>query len=238
MAQEPMKKRLTRAFVALSAAVFLAASSGMAFAQAQEDDEDEAPDIKFFRSMLSGLGLKGPNDKQIEYRERSPLVLPQSTELPPPAGEAQPNVANWPVDQEVQRRKEERAAKKKVSRKGGGDAWEESSRALRPDQLAPNRAAANRRPPPTYADAPKGAGGREELAPDQLGYKGGIFGSLWSKGETETAKFTGEPERSSLTDPPIGYRTPSTAQPYGVTPDSAKPRVPMTSQQALEKRGE
>jgi len=32
----------------------------------------------------------------------------------------------------------------------------------------------------------------------------------------ETAKFTGEPPRSSLTDPPPGYQTPSPDQPYGL----------------------
>jgi hypothetical protein len=32
----------------------------------------------------------------------------------------------------------------------------------------------------------------------------------------ESAKFTGEPPRTSLTDPPPGYQTPSPDQPYGL----------------------
>jgi hypothetical protein len=32
----------------------------------------------------------------------------------------------------------------------------------------------------------------------------------------EYTTFTKEPERSSLVEPPPGYRTPSSAQPYGV----------------------
>jgi hypothetical protein len=40
---------------------------------------------------------------------------------------------------------------------------------------------------------------------------GGLIGS-----KEEYTNFTGEPPRTSLTEPPVGYRTPSPAQPYGV----------------------
>ena len=33
------------------------------------------------------------------------------------------------------------------------------------------------------------------------------------------ARFTGEPARASLTDPPPGYQTPSPDQPYGLGKD-------------------
>jgi hypothetical protein len=223
MAQEPMKKTLTRALVAVCAATFLVASNGLVYAQA-DDDDDDAPDIKFLRSVLGSIGLQGQGDRSIEYRERSPLVLPPSTELPPPAGEAQPNVANWPVDQDVQRRKQEREARKKEGRRSKDP--EAEARQLRPDQLAPGAgsAAARRGPGGSVETSSRDDNGRR-LTAQELGYKGGLFGNLFSKGETETAKFTGEPERSSLTDPPVGYRSPSAAQPYGVTSDSAKPKA-------------
>jgi len=35
----------------------------------------------------------------------------------------------------------------------------------------------------------------------------------------EYGKFTGEPPRADLTDPPAGYRTPSPDQPYGIGPE-------------------
>jgi hypothetical protein len=35
----------------------------------------------------------------------------------------------------------------------------------------------------------------------------------------EQAQFTGEPTRGSLTQPPPGYQTPSSAQPYGAGTD-------------------
>jgi hypothetical protein len=226
MAQRPVRKNLTRVLIAAGGIALMVASSGVA--RAQEDDDDDAPDIKFFRSILSGIGLKGPGDDQIDYRERSPLVLPPSVEqLPPPAAEAQPSATNWPVDQDVQRRREAREARKKAGNRSKD--WETDARALRPDQLAPGAgtASARRGPGPGVATSSKDDDGRP-LSLKELGYKGGIFGSLFKKEETETAKFTGEPDRASLTDPPAGYRTPSPAQPYGLVPDSAKPKTPMS----------
>jgi hypothetical protein len=35
----------------------------------------------------------------------------------------------------------------------------------------------------------------------------------------EYGSFTGEPPRADLTDPPMGYRTPSPTQPYGIGPE-------------------
>jgi hypothetical protein len=48
-------------------------------------------------SLMKGLGIGGEND--IEYRERPPLVVPQTRDLPPPqpAGSARNN-PNWPTD--------------------------------------------------------------------------------------------------------------------------------------------
>jgi hypothetical protein len=234
MAQEPMKTTLTRALAAICAATFLVASSG--FVYAQSDDDDDAADVKFLRGLMGGLGLKGQNDRGIEYRERSPLVLPPSTELPPPATDAQPNVANWPVDQDIQRRKEEREARKKEGRRSKDP--EAEARALRPDQIAPGSGtrSARRGPGGPVETSSKDDNGRP-LTAKELGYKGGMFDNLFSKGETETAKFTREPERGSLTDPPAGYLTPSPAQPYGLTPDNAKAKA-LTSQQVHEKRVE
>ena len=45
-------------------------------------------------------------------------------------------------------------------------------------------------------------------SPAQLGFKG------WNKKEEMT--FTKEPERTSLLQPPTGYRTPSPNAPYGI----------------------
>ena len=41
----------------------------------------------------------------------------------------------------------------------------------------------------------------------------------------EVGTFTKEPPRSSLTTPPVGYRTPSGAQPYGISKSTPRPTV-------------
>ena len=53
-------------------------------------------------------------------------------------------------------------------------------------------------------------------APNLGANVGNLFGNMFGPGDDKTsAKFTGEPTRSALTDPPTGYRTPSPDQPYG-----------------------
>ena len=54
------------------------------------------------------------------------------------------------------------------------------------------------------------------MSPAQLNNKG-IFNwnALMGTHLNEQAKFEKEPERGSLTQPPAGYQTPSSAYPYG-----------------------
>jgi hypothetical protein len=75
-----------------------------AFASAARADDDDST----FRALTKGLGLeklgemtglKKEEEKQgIEYRERSPLVIPRTRDLPPPESHSQANAepANWP----------------------------------------------------------------------------------------------------------------------------------------------
>jgi hypothetical protein len=46
------------------------------------------------------------------------------------------------------------------------------------------------------------------------------WGNLMRSTSTETAPFTGEPTRSTLTQPPPGYQTPSPSAPYGTATDT------------------
>ena len=66
------------------------------------------------------------------------------------------------------------------------------------------------------AEAPASGFGNQ-LLPSQLGASSSsVFKSMFGGQKEETAKFTGEPPRASLTDPPPGYQTPSPDQPYGL----------------------
>jgi hypothetical protein len=176
-------------------------------------------------AITRGFGLRGADDEVIEYRERSPLVVPPTRDLPPPR--ANPVTANpaWPVDPDAQRAKQRADAKKKRLSSGAGfqDA-DTLGNAISPTELnAPGTAASSR--------APAGDGrtfdprdGRP-LTPGELGFSGftsRAFG--FGQNSQEVGTFTGEPPRASLTAPPRGYQTPSPAYPYGMTGAHEQPK--------------
>src|SRR5215813_5681996 len=107
--RRPAFGRIRRRAIATSLAAVLVLAGGIGHALAQDDDDDELPDTKFFKSMLQGLGLKKDGDLKsgINYQERPPLVVPPSRDLPPPqTTDAVRGNAAWPNDQDEQRRRE------------------------------------------------------------------------------------------------------------------------------------
>ena len=177
--------------------------------RAADDDDDAAFDTKIMRQFLQGLGLRRGDGTGIDYRERSPLVVPPGRNLPAPeTGSITEKTAAWPVDPDVKRAKELKAAKKKPRK-----TVEEESVPELPGQLGPRASA----PPP--GQRPTGGPVKDPTAPSTLSELGAksvfTLGNLWGSKE-EYARFTAEPPRSSLTEPPPGYRTPSPTQPYGV----------------------
>lgn len=220
-----MSFRPTRKFsrfalaAAIGAAVMIGCAGSYAHA-ADDDDDDEMIDTKAFRYLLKGLGLRR-DGSAIDYRERSPLVLPPGKELnqlpsPEEAGKAK-QVSNWPVDPDVKRTKQ----RKEAERKRKPAEPDDDSR-----PLLPNKMSERPLPAPTGSKAGEAPGKSEEGAERpstnaELGSKGfmDMFKTgLWAPKE-EYVPFTGEPARTSLTEPPKGYRTPSPTQPYGVGKD-------------------
>jgi len=212
-------KRLRRAAAAAAVALAVALAWSAGSARAEDDDENVPLDTKLFRQFMKDLGLSRSGDGLIEYRERAPLVVPPSRELPPPRDEAEvaAKTPAWPKDPDVARRKQELAAEK--AKLKGNLSVEEQMRALRPDELDKPGAGEKK-----SADA-KGASKSAEdtsrpLMPSDLGTKTEkIFGSIWSTftpAKPESAPFTGEPPREAMTAPPSGYQTPSPNYPYGV----------------------
>jgi len=201
---------------------------GPGSASAADDDEDSiwSIDKKLYNGLMRGLGLPTNTNESIEYRERSPLVVPPARSLPPPQANAIERNPAWPVDPDIKR---QRAAKAK---KNDPEAWDrrEAGAQLTPSELNPP---GSRRPTGT-ASRTGGTGGTvdadERLSPSQLGHKGffnggGFFDWVPGRQKQEVGVFTGEPPRNSLIAPPTGYQTPSPSQPYGVTPrrEPAKP---------------
>jgi hypothetical protein len=212
MPEERWKNRKTirTVFGCVFAAVLISASVGSAMA-GDDQEEDNLPDAAFFRSILKGFGLKRGDDT-IDYRERSPLVVPPDTrDLPPPETDAPMKNTNaaWPVDPDVKRKKEATAAQHKASSI-------DESRALRPNEMMPGGVDVKGTPQKSAAsDAPPDGA---PMRPSQLGFNGWSFTNLFGS-QPESATFTQEPARESLTEPPAGYRTPAPNQPYGVTKD-------------------
>jgi hypothetical protein len=173
---------------------------------AAAEDDDLTFDQKILRNVLGTFGLRSDSD-EIEYRERSPLVVPPRADLPPPQTDQTP-AANWPNDPNVKRRKQE--AEK---RRSGGSVYDEveDARPLRPDELEVGRVVGRRGVAREPTDAERAGA---PLKPSELGYTGGIFGTLFGSAKESTPQFTGEPPRASLTEPPPGYQTPSPNQPY------------------------
>jgi hypothetical protein len=217
MTQSDWMKRIAR--IAAAGLMGLAvASTATTGARAADDEEDVAPDTKFFRNVLHGLGLR-QDGAGIDYRERSPLVIPPGRNLPPPeSGSAAEKVAAWPKDPDVQRAKALRAQRKLPARTVE-DEWNPEL----PSQLGPRAKSAPPGQQPTpgpYVD-PTVPSTQAELKSKSLFSNFGLSSFGFGGAKEEYSTFTAEPPRTSLIEPPAGYRTPSAAQPYGVGKETA-----------------
>jgi hypothetical protein len=147
-------------------------------------------DNTLFGSVLKGLGLGGENN--IEYRERPPLVVPPTRDLPPPQTTATTRDPNWPVDP------------KAAGRKKG-------------DQIRD----LDKLPVPERAAAPTAPETTATLPPSQPA-SGGFFGNLFSSSErTAASPIAPAPARKSLTQPPLDYEARAPGQPYGTATPAA-----------------
>ena len=112
--------------------------------RAGDDDEDDKTfEEKVIEGIMAGIGGTNMENQGIDYRERSPLVVPPKIDLPPPAGtSAEVKAPNWPKDPDEQRRKAAVAARKKENKDPALQA-----RILTPAELAVGKTAASKPPP-------------------------------------------------------------------------------------------
>jgi hypothetical protein len=182
---------------------------GQGAAVTAEDDIESHilnTDKRMLDSILGPLGLGSTPPPDINYRERSPLVVPAGRDLPPP-GAKPAKSADWPIEPEVKVKRAAAAAARtsggkpvnpgkpiagtsEMYRVGESGKWDERDKVIKD---------------PTFIE---------------LIQTGKIFQAGSSRKE-ELGTFTGEPPRTSLIAPPAGYLTPSPAAPYGVTPRQA-----------------
>lgn len=182
---------------------------GTAQAEEQEQEQGLTLEEKVLDSVMGAIGLSRIAKPGIDYRERSPLVIPRDDKLPPPETSkvADPN---WPVDPEIKQARALAAANKRTNGRTSSDQIDDESRPLPRSELEKGRTTRRQNNP---------SGGDDRGLPlswSELGYSGGIFSGMFGKAEERPASFTGEAPRTSLITPPPGYQTPSPAQPYAL----------------------
>jgi hypothetical protein len=209
-----LSRRLARGLWLAAALLGIGVVLATAPARADDDDEDEKTfEEKIIEGIMRGIGGTNMENRGIEYRERSPLVVPPKLDLPPPASEAaQQNAPNWPKDPDIQRRKAAIAARKKENKDP-----REAARVLTPTELSAGKTIAPTRTNNDPVQPGTSVSNSTPLSPSQLGFTGGLS-SMFGGNKSETAPFKGEPTRDSLTQPPTGYQTPSPNFAYGTGP--------------------
>jgi len=243
MPQENRTRKFARAAICAAFGVFLVLAGGVAVAYA-EDDDDAPADQKFMRSFLRAIGLRNGQEAGIEYKERPPLVVPPSRNLPPPAASISPGKNNpaWPDDPDEKQRK---AVKKAKAERSNYVDWLND---VQKDRLTPEEWAAGKTDKPATGEPARGpaaagssGGATQEMTPSQLGYKSTVWDNLLSfsnpfksEKEPEIGTFVREPPRAALTDPPAGYRTPSPNQPYGLTTKEDKGKATPVEPQLVQ----
>jgi hypothetical protein len=199
---------------------------------ARAGDDDRTFSEKIMDNFYGAIRGTNMDNRGIDYRERSPLVVPPTLDLPPPAS-ADAQIANWPKDPDERQRKAVIAAKKKAapppSRVMVTTAGEAAQ--AQPINIAPPVDPQAGTPPvpgttrPAYASDRNGTaltdpvydkpgdlftGGAADLA-DTMGISN-LFGGSSKPVQVEPGT---EPARQALTQPPIGYQTPSSSYAYG-----------------------
>ena len=203
-------------FAAVALGIGLVMSTGAVRAGDDDDEDDMTFEEKLIDNLMNGLGAKSMEKPGIDYRERSPLVVPPKLDLPPPASADAKAAPNWPNDPDEKRRKQAAAERKK---NGKAKSLQEAARPLTPAEMNVGRTAAA----PREGNEPvqQGVSTNPSLSPAELGYTGGLWG-MFKGNSAESKPFTSEPPRQSLVEPPAGYQTPSPNYAYGTGPDNSR----------------
>src|SRR6202050_3660358 len=93
-----VRRKAAGAALAIALATSFVASDASLLRAA--DNNDITIDENAWNRMLTRLGLRKPpgSEAEIDYTERSPLVVPRTRELPPPGTLSSAPSADWPVD--------------------------------------------------------------------------------------------------------------------------------------------
>jgi len=204
-------KPVTRAVLGGLLGITLVFAAGAA-AFAGDDEDEDTIEQRVIKNIMKGMGADVDKDR-IDFRERSPLVIPPTRDLPPPQDATQISNPAWPKDPDKQA-PVKKASKPVVNGSVATRNMESPERAppVSPEALRngaiPGSSQKVTAPDP---DAYKDPG--RSFSPMELGFSG--FGNLFGY-KAQQEPFTGEPARTNLIQPPAGYQTPSANNPYGV----------------------
>jgi hypothetical protein len=204
-------KPVARAALGGLFAVTLVFAAGVA-AFAEDDQDEDTIEQKVIKNIMKGMGADVDKDR-IDFRERSPLVIPPTRDLPPPQEAGQITNPAWPKDPD-----RVKPAKQAKPFENGSIAEQKmvspervpmiTPEALRNGAIPGGKSERVTAPDPNANKDP----GRNFL-PTELGFSG--FGNIFGY-KAEQQPFAGEPARTNLIQPPAGYQTPSPSYPYGV----------------------
>lgn len=189
----------TRIFTISAAAALLLLAGAPAHAQT-------------FSELMEDIGIQKRKQEKMDFSERAPLVLPPSLDaaaLPPPedSGAVATANPNWPKDPDTQAELEE-AEKEKVPQRLRRKYQEDPAKAIYKER-ARHREEGGADVKPHAYDTTFETG---VMTPDQLKQ---AQKNKAAEAANAQPVVMAEPDRARLTDPPPGYRVPSTQQPYG-----------------------
>ncbi len=180
-------------WTSMAFAMTLAAFSTTA---AMAGDDGAAP-IWVGIGSIFGWGKK--DAAPINYREYGKIVVPPNMDLPPPGSRSAARPADWPINQESQRKKAQKAAARKEIA-GVGDARLRYTHPFDPNAGTVTVRAVD--PQGNEIKCPEGSCGSSGSS---------VLSSLnplsWV-GMGKHASLGPEPNREWLTDPPKGFRSP------------------------------
>jgi hypothetical protein len=188
-----------------SALALTAASAlwlGCAGAPALAGDDGYAP---IWDSVGSIIGWGKDKDTYIDYRDEPRLVVPPKMDLPLPAQPPAASATDWPRDQEIVREKREQAEKKKMRPLIGDRSQAASQKFPDPNNtIVTTEYTAGQGPGQARCFAGPGETCDTTVKPT-LNWNPLTWVGIQKKPQTVLGP---EPERESLTDPPVGYRAP------------------------------
>jgi hypothetical protein len=226
----PFQSARALALASIAAAMFAATS-----APALAGDDGQAPIWTGLGAVVGISGLTGGKEKEptIDYRERGRLVLPPKMILPPPMSAAADRTTAWPVDQEADKTRKDKEDRLAILKSQSDLAAMRDGHRVSPDTLRSDRLG------PGLGRSANGACSSSSLRDSTCGQI--PFHNVWEAiglAKADEVVAGQEPDRDWLTDPPKGYRMPTTSTVATFDAKKASDRDPREyiRQQAMDRQ--